>query len=1125
MVFAEIGKCVWEIIGDPVNREIGYLFNYDDNIKNIHVEDEKLGCLKKRVETAFKAATRIGEDTEDGVEKWLKNVDTITSEFKTLLEDEAKVDKSCLGGWCNCSSRYQFSKKAKQKTDEITDLYKEGCEFQILSGPALPPGNEASSSKDFRTFQTRASVTEEIMDALKDDNTHIIGICGMGGVGKTTLVKEIGICAEERELFGQVVMAVVSRNPSVTEIQKEIIADMLGKKLDNNVSESPRTQLWQTIKARKKPVLVILDDVWDKLDLEAVGIPFGDDHRGCKIVLTTRSREVCNQMGVQKIVHVNELLRPEAWIFFKEMAGEAADLNPNARDVSDECSGVPLVIVTIARGLKNKNEYVWANAARQLRRSNPKNIPGLEKAVYAKLELSFDYLDSEEAKYLFLLCCLFPEDHNIPIEDLTRYAMALRMFEDVSTIENARGKVYAVVSTLIDSFMLLDGSKKGFVKMHDVLHGVAIFISSKHEKYRFKVMAGLRDWPDAETFENYSAISLISNDINELPGELQAPNLQTLRLQCNSQLQIPDDFFQGSKDQLKFLEMSGIHFLPILPPSLQPLSNTLRTLHLTSCKLEDISMIATLHKLEILSFCGSEIGEIPDDIAKLAHLKLLDLTNCEKLTKIVPGVICKLPKLEELYLPELFKFDNLVELNSLSQLVCLQILIPMDLLHIDLHERARVLTSFNIIIGIGKEYKIRQVYKPHPYVCMGSLRICHDGPIQSLLSDWVKLLLKKTKHLVLDHLKDFKNIFSELNEEGFNELKSLELNFLEETKYLVNTKEWTPQVAFRRLEVLSINTLYGFIEVCPGQLPDKSFCNVRELHVRFCKHMLKLVSSSLLVRLKNLEKLCVMDCYKLVHVFEEHVVKEELVLLSKLKEIDLRHLYAMTHVWKNGPHQFISLCNLEKVRVSYCTKLTKLFSPKLLRGLVRLKYLHIIHCDSLEVLFGHDEEQDTEIAVPCLRSLTHLRVDNCYNLRCLFSTSVVQGDLEKLKNLEVFCCNALQYVIEDKKGKQELAPVEKTIVFPFWSSMSLKHLFNFKSFCTGLYTIEWPSLEVLDIQSCPNIQTFGDGVQVTPRLKEVKDDSGSPKIVIDGDLNDAVKKYFKLQASAPEAPGTSHSSP
>jgi putative protein kinase ArgK-like GTPase of G3E family len=54
------------------------------------------------------------------------------------------------------------------------------------------------------------------MEALKDDKVNMIGLCGMGGVGKTTLVKEVGRRAKELQLFPEVLMATVSQNPKVT---------------------------------------------------------------------------------------------------------------------------------------------------------------------------------------------------------------------------------------------------------------------------------------------------------------------------------------------------------------------------------------------------------------------------------------------------------------------------------------------------------------------------------------------------------------------------------------------------------------------------------------------------------------------------------------------------------------------------------------------------------------------------------------------------------------------------------------------------------------------------------------------------------------------------------------------
>lgn len=71
-------------------------------------------------------------------------------------------------------------------------------------------------------------------------------------------------------------------------------------------------------------------------------------------------------------------------------------------------------------------------------------------------------------------------------------------------------------------------------------------------------------------------------------------------------------------------------------------------LHL--CKVKDVSIIGELKNLQVLSFVGSDIEELPMEIGQLANLKLLDLTKCEKLILVPSGVIRGLSRLEGLYM-------------------------------------------------------------------------------------------------------------------------------------------------------------------------------------------------------------------------------------------------------------------------------------------------------------------------------------------------------------------------------------------------------------------------------------------------------------------------------------------
>ena len=157
-------------------------------------------------------------------------------------------------------------------------------------------------------------------------------------------------------------------------------------------------------------------------------------------------------------------------------------LNVVANEVCIECRRLPIALVTVGSAMKGKDApTLWNEAARELRKSVPTNIEGVDQQVYKSLTLSYDCLQDEEAKACFLLCSLFPKDHNILIEDLVRYGMGLRVFKKVDTVHEARGSAKSVTNNLIVACLLLASDKQDCIKMHDVVRDVAIDIGS--EKY------------------------------------------------------------------------------------------------------------------------------------------------------------------------------------------------------------------------------------------------------------------------------------------------------------------------------------------------------------------------------------------------------------------------------------------------------------------------------------------------------------------------------------------------------------------------------------------------------------------------------------------------------------------
>ncbi|KAF2304663.1 hypothetical protein GH714_037330 [Hevea brasiliensis] len=348
-VFSIIGK-FGDFLIEPIGRQFGYLIHYSSNIETLQNQVQILEAAREDVKASIDAAKRNTEDIRKEVHNWTVMVDGILSEAKKLL------DKASKERFYNLASHYQLSRKAEKKTIAIKDLKNEG-KFDRVSNPAPPPTLLFPSQEDIVISESRELVIEEIMGALKENKTNFIGIHGMGGVGKTTLVKEAAKRAQEDRLFTIVAMAVVSQTVDVTKIQDQI-AEMLGLELDKKSSEQVRASRLHARLKDENRVLNILDDIWARLDLATVGIPFGHYYAGCKIMVTTRRRQVCDTMvdsrsRTAKIIPIDILSEKESWVLLKKNAGddiESPTLNSFAKDILRECGGLPIALVNGWKG-------------------------------------------------------------------------------------------------------------------------------------------------------------------------------------------------------------------------------------------------------------------------------------------------------------------------------------------------------------------------------------------------------------------------------------------------------------------------------------------------------------------------------------------------------------------------------------------------------------------------------------------------------------------------------------------------------------------------------------------------------------------------------------------------------
>ena len=304
-----------------VGRQMGYLICYKKNVDNLRGEVDDLKDARNSVQQRVVAAQNNVEEIEDKVEGWLTSVEEITVQAQKFLEDEGQAKlKFCNGRCFNLKTRYQLGRGAHKLELAVKDIKDKGT-FETVGHRIPIAGGTTISTKGYEDFESRKLIFDGVMKALTDDNIRAIGVCGMGGLGKTMLVGKIAKQAIEDKLFERVVTVVVSQTPNLKQIQKDIAKELELKFQDEDTDFQKAHLLCERLK--KEKILLIIDDIWNKIDLEAHGISFGDDHKGSKLLLTSRFQDVLGTyMDPQRIFNVEVLSNDEAKYLFSKIVGD-----------------------------------------------------------------------------------------------------------------------------------------------------------------------------------------------------------------------------------------------------------------------------------------------------------------------------------------------------------------------------------------------------------------------------------------------------------------------------------------------------------------------------------------------------------------------------------------------------------------------------------------------------------------------------------------------------------------------------------------------------------------------------------------------------------------------------------
>ena len=236
------------------------------------------------------------------------------------------------------------------------------------------------------------------------DGFHMIGIHGMGGVGKTTLALAlynlIAVCFDGSCFLQNVTEK--SNKHGLEHLQSILLSKILGDKDINIASEHEGISMIQQRLQRKK-VLLILDNVDKCEQLQTLaGSPdwFGP---GSRVIITTRDTHLLASHQVKTTYEVKTLNKDDALQLLTWKAFKTEHVNPSYVEVLNGvvtyASGLPLALEVIGSNLLAKSVEEWKSAINQYKR-----IPSNQ--ILEILKVSFEDLESEEKSvFLDIACC------------------------------------------------------------------------------------------------------------------------------------------------------------------------------------------------------------------------------------------------------------------------------------------------------------------------------------------------------------------------------------------------------------------------------------------------------------------------------------------------------------------------------------------------------------------------------------------------------------------------------------------------------------------------------------------------------------------------------------------------
>ncbi|KAG5227079.1 TMV resistance protein [Salix suchowensis] len=325
--------------------------------------------------------------------------------FKENLE-KVRSWKDCLTTVANLSGWDVRNRNESESIQIIVEHI-----FYKLS-VTMPTISKNLVGVDSRLEVLNGYIGEEVAEAI------FIGVCGMGGIGKTTVARVVydtirwqfeGSCflANVREVFAE--------KDGPRRLQEQLLSEILMQHV--TVWDSSRGIDMIRRRLRLKKILLILDDVDDQKQLEFLAAKCGWFGPGSRIIITSRDKKVLTRYDDVRIYEVEKLNNDDALMLFSQKAFKnfqpVEDFVKLSKQVVGYANGLPLALEVIGSFLHGRDIHDWGSAIDRLN-----EIP--DRKIIDVLRISFDGLHELEKKIFLDIACFlkgFKKDRIIRILD------------------------------------------------------------------------------------------------------------------------------------------------------------------------------------------------------------------------------------------------------------------------------------------------------------------------------------------------------------------------------------------------------------------------------------------------------------------------------------------------------------------------------------------------------------------------------------------------------------------------------------------------------------------------------------------------------------------------------------